>query len=366
MAARRVRRDRTQPERGRTPGRLLDDQALQGRVATFISALRWITGDFRAGLLMGQKAQAIAASLDDRPMRVWSTFYVGLAHHLLGDYLEAEDAHLENIRSAGANEEYGIVMPASQFVVSAAWLVLPMAERGNCAAGLVHGRAAYERAESSGNPYELVTASYALAFLYCLKGELDPAIPLLECALAMCREREFKVWLPQITGYLGHAHARAGQVDDRLSLLERAMEIFEATRAWPFRTLLTTHRGAACLVAGRQDAALAFGQEALGQARAHGERGHAAWALHLLGQITAATSEPAVAVTCFRDAMQLGNELGMAPLVAHCHLGLGRCYAKHRRSRESLDELFAARKMYREMGMPYWIGQTEDSPGARG
>jgi DNA-binding SARP family transcriptional activator len=342
----------------------LNDQARQGRVATFMSALRWITGDFRAGLVLGRKAQAIAAALDDRPIRVWSTFYVGLAHHLLGEYREAEDAHLENISSAGANEETGIVMPASQFVLSAAWLVLPMAERGDCAAGLAHGRSAFERAEAGGNPYELVTASYALAFLYCLKGELDPAIPLLERALAVCREREFKVWLPQITGYLGHAYARAGRIDDGLSLLEQAMEIFEVTRAWPFRTLLTTHRGAACLIAGRPDAALAFGQEALRQARAHGERGHAAWALHLLGQIAAATSEPAGAVTYFCDAMRLGNELGMAPLIAHCHLGLGQCYARHGRSRESGDELFAARKMYRAMAMPYWIEQTEGASGA--
>jgi DNA-binding SARP family transcriptional activator len=344
----------------------LEDPARQGRVATFMSALRWITGDFRAALLMGRKAQAITASLDDRLIRVWSTFYVGLAHHLLGDYCEAEAAHLENIRSsAGGNEEFGIVLPASQFVLSAAWLVLPLAERGNCAAGLAHGRAAFERAESSGNPYELVTASYALAFLHCLKGEFDPAIPFLERALAICREREFKVWLPQITGYLGHAYAQAGRIDDGLSLLERAMEIFDATRAWPFRTLLTTHRAAACLVAGRPDAALAFGKEALNQARAHGERGHAAWALHLLGEITAATSDPADAVTCFRDAMRLGNELGMAPLVAHCHLGLGRSHARHRRMR-SREELFAARKMYRAMGMPYWIKQTDDSSGAGG
>jgi tetratricopeptide (TPR) repeat protein len=295
---------------------------------------------------------------------VWSTFYIGLAHHLLGDYREAEDAHLENIRSsAGANEENGIVMLASQFVLSAAWLVLSLAERGNCAAGLAHGCAAFERAESGGNPYELVTASYALAFLYCIKGEPDPAIPLLERALAICREREFKVWLPQITGYLGHAYARAGRIDDGLSMLERAMEIFDATRAWPFRTLLTTHRGSACLVAGRPDAALAFGHEALRQARAHGERGHAAWALHLLGRITAATAEPADAVTCFRDAMRLGTGLCMTPLVAHCHLGLGRCYARDGRSRESRDELFAARKMYREMGMPYWVEQTDNLSG---
>jgi hypothetical protein len=80
----------------------------------------------------------------------------------------------------------------------------------------------------------------------------------------------------------------------------------------------------------------------------------------------AATSEPADAVTCFCDAMRLGNELGMAPLVAHCHLGLGRCYAQHGRSRESRDELFAARKMYRAMAMPYWIEQTDHLSGARG
>jgi hypothetical protein len=69
-----------------------------------------------------------------------------------------------------------------------------------------------------------------------------------------------------------------------LTRLERAIEIYDATRAWPFRALFTAHRGTACLLAGRHDDALAL-------AREHHERGHEAWALHLLGRI-ALQSEP--------------------------------------------------------------------------
>lgn len=130
-----------------------------------------------------------------------------------------------------------------------------------------------------------MSASYCLAYLFCLKGELDLAIPLLERALIICREREFSVWLPQVTGYLGHAYSLAGRIDEGLALLGQAIDVFEATHAWPFRALLMVHRGTAHLLAGRLDSALALGNEALKVAREHGERGHEAWAVLLLGEI---------------------------------------------------------------------------------
>ena len=69
---------------------------------------------------------------------------------------------------------------------------------------------------------------------------------------------------------------------------------------------------------------------ALELARAHQERGHQAYALHLLGDI-AAHREPLEvepAETHYRQALALAEELGMRPLQAHCHLGLGTLYAQ--------------------------------------
>ena len=45
------------------------------------------------------------------------------------------------------------------------------------------------------------------------------------------------------------------------------------------------------------------------------------------------------AIACYRQAMTIARELGMKPLLAHCHLGLARTL------RWSLDEDGAAREM---------------------
>ena len=69
-------------------------------------------------------------------------------------------------------------------------------------------------------------------------------------------------------------------------------------------------------------------QRALEFARAHQERGHVAYALRLLGEVAARRQPPEVAQATahYQQAVTLAEELGMRPLVAHCHLELGTLY----------------------------------------
>ena len=50
----------------------------------------------------------------------------------------------------------------------------------------------------------------------------------------------------------------------------------------------------------------------------------------------------------------LAEPRGMRPLVAHCHLGLGKLYRRTARREEAPEHLATATTMYREMGMLYW------------
>src|SRR5262245_5437371 len=61
----------------------------------------------------------------------------------------------------------------------------------------------------------------------------------------------------------------------------------------------------------------------------------------------------------YRDAMALASELGMRPLVAHCHLGLGRLSRRTGKQQEAQEHLKIATTMYREMGMTYWLDRAE-------
>ena len=45
----------------------------------------------------------------------------------------------------------------------------------------------------------------------------------------------------------------------------------------------------------------------------------------------------------------------MRPLVAHCHLGLGRLYRRTGKPEQAQEHLTTATAMYGEMGMTYWL-----------
>jgi hypothetical protein len=53
------------------------------------------------------------------------------------------------------------------------------------------------------------------------------------------------------------------------------------------------------------------------------------------------------------------NPRGMRPLVAHCHLGLGKLYRQTRDSERAKQHLTTATTMYRDMGMTFWLEQAD-------
>jgi uncharacterized protein HemY len=98
---------------------------------------------------------------------------------------------------------------------------------------------------------------------------------------------------------------------------------------------------------------------ALELACAHGERANEALALYVLGTIAAQSDAFVKAEVHYRNARTLGDELGMRPLVAHCHLGLGKLYRRTDKREQAREHLAAATTMYRDMGMTYWLEKAE-------
>ena len=61
----------------------------------------------------------------------------------------------------------------------------------------------------------------------------------------------------------------------------------------------------------------------------------------------------------YRQALALAEELGLRPLQAHCHLGLGTLYARAGRPEQARTALSTAIALYRDMGMTFWLPQAE-------
>jgi hypothetical protein len=70
---------------------------------------------------------------------------------------------------------------------------------------------------------------------------------------------------------------------------------------------------------------------------------------------TARRGAPEQADGHYRAALALADELAMRPLVAHCHLGLGKLYRRTGNEAKAREHLTTAATMYREMGMTYWL-----------
>jgi hypothetical protein len=115
------------------------------------------------------------------------------------------------------------------------------------------------------------------------------------------------------------------------------------------------------MLAGRLEEAYALVERALAHARAYQERGHEAYALRLLGEIAARRDPPASdqAEAHYHQALTLADALGMRPLQAHCHRGLGTLYLTTGQQEQAQAELSTTMALYRAMDMTFWLPQAE-------
>jgi tetratricopeptide (TPR) repeat protein len=116
-----------------------------------------------------------------------------------------------------------------------------------------------------------------------------------------------------------------------------------------------------CRLAGHGEEAWQHARQALDLARQQKERADEALALHQLGVVYAHADPPDVeqAAAHYQQALALAEALGMRPLVAHCHLGLGRLYGQTGQREQARVALSAAIDLYRAMDMPLWLPQAE-------
>jgi tetratricopeptide (TPR) repeat protein len=203
--------------------------------------------------------------------------------------------------------------------------------------------------------------SLALArgFFHFLQGKGEEAARDLEQALSIYRTTHTRA--PAAKSFLAGAYTLVGRMDEALPLFAQSLEEAAAVKFLPCNSVWIVWWGEACLAAGNFDEAADLAVRALSIARAQQERGYEAHALHLEGAIAARRDPPRAvrAEAAYGEAMMLATALGMRPLLARCHLGLGRLY-RHVGDRERARlELTTAADMLRAMDMRIWREQAE-------
>jgi tetratricopeptide (TPR) repeat protein len=234
-------------------------------------------------------------------------------------------------------------------------------DQGRFEEGVAQGLDGLRVADASGRPFSVTWVCWELANLYGIQGNYVEALRLLDRAIAVSRAADLGMWATFLGWTRGHLYARSGRVAEGTALLRDALADRQAKQLGVWEPLIATHLAEAYLSAGRLDAARESAVGALALARERSERGHEAYALHLFGEVAAQDdrSDVDTAEGRYREAAALARELGMRPLVAHCHLGLGRLYRQTGDRERAQEHLTTATTMYREMDMRFWLEQAE-------
>jgi tetratricopeptide (TPR) repeat protein len=341
---------------------MLADQRRLSRVLSTLGYSLWMLGNADRVVVSNRRALSIATSMGDFALEAAANFALGLAYHDLGEYHPATECLNRSIASLQGERMYGRFGTAGvTSVLSIMALAWCLAELGFFVEGIASGEEGIRIARTVDHKLSLMFADLGLGQLYLVQGDLVRAIPTLERGIATCRTWDFPSWLPWLTSRVGAAYALAGRLADALPLLEQSVEQ-AASMGWRAdASALAARLSEAYLGAGRAEDAAALAARALDLALEHKGRGRQAWALRLLGEI-ASRCDPAdldQAEGHYGQALALAEELGMRPLLAHCHLGLGKLYLRTGDRPKAQGHLTTAARMYRETDMSFWLEKAE-------
>jgi len=344
----------------------LGDQPRLGKVSAFLSGSLFTAGDDRA-VESGRRALAIGTALGDVGLQVAARYYLAVAYQQLGDYelaIQGLSTNVNVLEGELSGERFG--MPSRPSVLSRARLILNLADVGEFAEANRLADEATRMADAFDEVFGQALVYAAIGELCLAQGQFPRAIAALERSLVHCES--VPLCFGSTVACLGYVRALTGNVSDSLPLLERGVASGrihqgDSTGGAGARVfaLARVRLGEGYLLANRMDEATRAAHEALAPCRERKLRGTEAWCLRLLGEIASHRGSPEIesAEQHYHQSLALAAEVGMRPLVAHCHLGLGKLSRRTGTRVQAQENLATARTMYREMDMRFWLEQAE-------
>jgi len=301
----------------------LNDRSRLGRVVSFTANCLVNQARYSEALETGERALNIARELGEHRLGLATNMYRARAMMARGEYPRAIATLEEIIRELDAkppNDFHGLpVLPAT---VARSHLAACLAEVGAFEAAAAHASEAARLADASGQPDSIIWGYWSIGSVALGRGASGEAVVVFDRLLAVCRTHDLDAYTSRILAALGRTMARIGQVKEGLSLLEKAVALDASAEPQITRSFALTSLSEALLLAGKLEEALSVGTEAVQRTRAHEERGAEAHACWLMGTIHSARAiDLDAAVRMFETATANATELGLLPLLAHCHLG---------------------------------------------
>jgi len=346
--------------------KLGDDQRL-ARVYTYLINYHYLKGEPELAVEYGERCLRIGGAANDGALQALARGYLGYSFHAQGLYARAQSVLTENVEALESTYGEGTQAGIS-YVTSSGWLAFTLAELGEFDAAGAHLERAQQAAEASGHAYTQTIARTMAGLVWLRRGQLDRSLPLLQKSLDACREKNLDVWRPIPSSLLGLTCILLGRMDEGLRLLEDGVSLTEGLGVRAYLGLWTAHLAEGLLAADQSERARAGAQRAYDLARTHKERGHQAWALRLLGEITARgdSADLDKAMQYHTQSLALADELKMRPLIARNHLDLGRLWVRAGDRNQAEEHLVTAAELLREMDMRFWLKRAAEELMALG
>jgi tetratricopeptide (TPR) repeat protein len=284
-------------------------------------------------------------------------------HYYRGEYERMVALATDNLAVLPADwvsENFGLGAPPS--VSDRFWLMMSLAELGRFSEAVEAAAAAIRLAEPTQHAYTVGLAHIGAGEVHLRRGDWATARPLFEHSTAVLMAGNVAVLLAHTIASSAWVLAQLGEASEALSRLREGEQLQErqnasghvGLRGWRYLGL-----GRAGLVLGRLDDARRLGDRAVESAPR--QPGVAAHALHLLGDVATHPDrfDAERGEAHYGQALALAEPRGMRPLVAHCHLGLGKLYRRTDKREQATEHLITATTMYREMDMRFWLEQAE-------
>jgi class 3 adenylate cyclase/tetratricopeptide (TPR) repeat protein len=351
--------------------RRLQDSPRLGRVASRMGNFAWLDAGYSTAITRAQEALQIAAAIDDpnvrnaaRDVRITATHVLGLTYLALGQYRACVELLRQNVEGPNASlahERIGFTIPP--YIFGCGLLAWGFSALGEFPTALTYGQQGIDAAETSGYFPAQAAAHLYQATALVSRGRFGAALPLCRRGVRLSELGAVGFWRAFAYSMLGWVLVRSGETHQGVPHLERGAVLQESSGIKAIRSVFWTRWAEGLLLSGDLLEATRVGRRGLELAEVSGERGFEAEACHVLARTAAEGSDSELDAAClhYERAARLATELGMRPLVAHCHLGLGKLYRRTGDEATAQQHVTTATTMYREMDMRFWLEKAAEA-----